>query len=146
MAQREGFNGAVKGRIKTEIRKRELEIASGTSKLIRESEEVDKLASFGSSSGDHTAAEASFVPDYAGCHPRQLETEITLLRNALKRVDAGTYGICSECGEPILLKRLDTVPWADSCTPCLGEKEAKARRLIRKGFDPTRQRYALMRV
>lgn len=47
--------------------------------------------------------------------------DIKLLREvqaALRRIEQGTYGVCSECEEPISVKRLDAVPWARSCVSC----------------------------
>jgi DnaK suppressor protein len=37
---------------------------------------------------------------------------------ALSRIEQGTYGKCIHCGEPILDKRLDAVPWARHCLRC----------------------------
>lgn len=37
---------------------------------------------------------------------------------ALARIDAGTYGYCLECGEPIPEKRLHALPWAPHCIEC----------------------------
>ena len=34
---------------------------------------------------------------------------------ALKRIDAGTYGICEVCGQPIAPERLEARPWATLC-------------------------------
>lgn len=42
---------------------------------------------------------------------------------ALDRVDEGTYGICTECGERIGEKRLQAVPFAICCLECQREKE-----------------------
>ena len=39
-------------------------------------------------------------------------------RDALRRIDAGTFGICVGCEEEINLKRLAAVPWAASCIVC----------------------------
>ena len=47
--------------------------------------------------------------------------DIKLLREvqaAVRRIDRGTYGICSGCEEPISAKRLDAVPWAKFCVAC----------------------------
>ena len=40
------------------------------------------------------------------------------VRSALARVDAGIYGICSDCQEGISIKRLTAVPWTTSCIIC----------------------------
>lgn len=37
---------------------------------------------------------------------------------ALDRIEAGQYGKCIHCGEPILEKRLEAVPWARHCLRC----------------------------
>lgn len=34
------------------------------------------------------------------------------VRDALHRIDDGTYGKCLKCGRPIEAKRLEAVPWA----------------------------------
>jgi DnaK suppressor protein len=47
--------------------------------------------------------------------------DMKLLReiaDALHRIDAGLYGVCPECEEPISAKRLDAVPWARYCVTC----------------------------
>ena len=41
-----------------------------------------------------------------------------LIDEALKRVEAGEYGECVNCGEPVQEKRLDAVPWARYCLRC----------------------------
>ena len=37
---------------------------------------------------------------------------------ALRRVDAGTYGVCERCGQPIAAARLDARPFARYCMAC----------------------------
>ena len=34
---------------------------------------------------------------------------------ALGRIDAGSYGVCEVCGEPIGAERLSAIPWARLC-------------------------------
>jgi DnaK suppressor protein len=55
-----------------------------------------------------------------------LDNEKTLLaevQQALARIDNGTYGICSNCGQPIPEKRLEALPWATLCLTCEPESE-----------------------
>ncbi len=40
---------------------------------------------------------------------------------AIVRIDAGTYGACSTCGEPIGEKRLQALPYATQCIDCVTE-------------------------
>jgi DnaK suppressor protein len=40
---------------------------------------------------------------------------LTQVRDALKRIDDGTYGKCVACGRQIEAARLEAVPWAAYC-------------------------------
>lgn len=44
--------------------------------------------------------------------------EIAQVRQALSRLDAGTYGLCAACGEPIANARLEALPAATHCISC----------------------------
>ncbi|HEX7176001.1 MAG TPA: TraR/DksA family transcriptional regulator [Pyrinomonadaceae bacterium] len=46
-----------------------------------------------------------------------------LIDEALARVESGDYGECVNCGELILEKRLNAVPWARYCLRCQDMKE-----------------------
>ena len=37
---------------------------------------------------------------------------------SLARIEAGEYGHCVNCGEPVPEKRLEAVPWARFCVKC----------------------------
>ncbi len=43
---------------------------------------------------------------------------LDLIDEALKRIEAGEYGNCIHCSEPVLEKRLEAVPWARHCLRC----------------------------
>jgi DnaK suppressor protein len=47
--------------------------------------------------------------------------------DALRRIEAGTFGQCEECGGPIAAERLDAVPYAASCIECERKREGSAR-------------------
>lgn len=40
------------------------------------------------------------------------------LEAAMRRLDAGTLGVCDACGADILPERLEIMPWATHCVPC----------------------------
>jgi RNA polymerase-binding transcription factor len=44
--------------------------------------------------------------------------QLELVDEALARIDAGSYGRCIRCGEPIAPDRLDALPWAARCIDC----------------------------
>lgn len=46
------------------------------------------------------------------------KAEIPLIRAALRRIAAGTYGECVRCGGEIAEARLDALPWTPFCRTC----------------------------
>jgi DnaK suppressor protein len=58
---------------------------------------------------------------------RLLQTDAKLLRAieaALSRIQEGSYGVCTMCGEDISVARLKAVPWTSVCIGCKGKKTA----------------------
>jgi RNA polymerase-binding protein DksA len=45
-------------------------------------------------------------------------TELHRVEAALRALDAGTYGTCETCGDPIAPERLEAIPWASTCIDC----------------------------
>ena len=43
---------------------------------------------------------------------------LQMVRSALSRLEAGTYGTCVACEQPIPKKRLEAVPWTPFCIAC----------------------------
>jgi DnaK suppressor protein len=56
--------------------------------------------------------------DYAVSNLERNASRLRELRAALARIDAGTFGICVNCEEPITSKRLAAIPWASLCIVC----------------------------
>jgi DnaK suppressor protein len=46
------------------------------------------------------------------------EQHLTQVQAALKRLDAGKYGICARCGNEINPERLKAIPYAALCVNC----------------------------
>lgn len=44
--------------------------------------------------------------------------ELRQVNRALARLNAGTYGICTDCGEAIDPRRLEALPFAERCISC----------------------------
>ena len=40
------------------------------------------------------------------------------IEDALARIDAGTYGLCGGCGQPIAAARLEAIPHTRHCISC----------------------------
>jgi RNA polymerase-binding transcription factor DksA len=75
-----------------------------------ENEDISELADYDQHPAD-TATE-TFEREKDLSILEQLENELAELQAALERVDAGTYGIDEETGEPIDPARLDAFPTA----------------------------------
>jgi RNA polymerase-binding transcription factor DksA len=45
------------------------------------------------------------------------------VRDALARVEDGSYGTCERCGEAIAMARLEQLPYAVTCAKCAHELE-----------------------
>lgn len=54
--------------------------------------------------------------------------ELVAVRAALRRLDAGAYGDCADCGAPIPLQRLLVQPAAECCAACQAAREVLPRR------------------
>jgi DnaK suppressor protein len=47
------------------------------------------------------------------------------IHDALRRIDAGTYGRCEECGEMIAKPRLQALPYTRHCIECARALESR---------------------
>jgi DnaK suppressor protein len=49
---------------------------------------------------------------------KALRSNLRDVERALGKLDAGTYGTCERCGNPIAAERLEALPWAVLCMDC----------------------------
>jgi DnaK suppressor protein len=49
--------------------------------------------------------------------------ELAQIDATLRRLEAGSYGTCRQCGEPIAASRLRALPHALDCAECAGRSE-----------------------
>lgn len=49
--------------------------------------------------------------------------DLRAISATLQRIDAGDYGLCLECGDPIAVARLRATPVAEYCIDCANELE-----------------------
>jgi RNA polymerase-binding protein DksA len=43
---------------------------------------------------------------------------LAAIDDALKKIEDGTFGLCSRCGDPIAEERLEAMPYATKCIDC----------------------------
>ncbi len=98
--------------VRETLEAKEAEIVAQMEQLSRPMQEQGSI-SFGKRVGDGTAmAVDRLTAVTAHDNLRGLLDEV---RAALARVDAGSYGTCEVCGEPIPEARLEARPWATRC-------------------------------
>ena len=51
------------------------------------------------------------------------EHVLAAIEAALDRIQAGTYGTCEKCGQPIAEERLEAIPYATLCIDCKRKAE-----------------------
>lgn len=98
-----------------DFRKRLLDLDANLSVRVRLERQQAREAILDSprDAADDSVADESESEDYA-----QAESDTTLLeqvREALQRIDNGSFGQCVVDGEPIEPQRLEAVPWTPYC-------------------------------
>lgn len=56
--------------------------------------------------------------EMAQAEARRRTSDLARIEMALKRIEQGEFGWCTECGEPIAFKRLEIDPAAHLCIGC----------------------------
>jgi DnaK suppressor protein len=71
---------------------------------------------------DPEGATIAFERSQVGSLVRQARLHLTEIDAAVERLEAGTYGTCERCGEPIGEGRLEARPVARTCIRCAGAR------------------------
>jgi RNA polymerase-binding protein DksA len=79
-----------------------------------ETDEVTFEGDAGFSDRSHSTEERSRVISVV----RALRSNLHDVDLAIAKIDAGTYGACERCGNPIGAERLEAIPWALLCIDC----------------------------
>ena len=112
-----------------QLRARREELEAERAQLLDQVQELDAEADVnnwregGFDDDPADAGSASFERETAQSlsnHARRLLTQID---DALRRMDAGSYGLCERCGEAIEPERLEAIPYATMCMECKRREE-----------------------
>jgi DnaK suppressor protein len=106
----------VRERLQTERRQVAEQIENLRASLARSLE--DEIEEDGSDSHPGDSATATFDREVEVTLEDTLEDQLAQIDGALERVEAGTYGICIECGRQIQPDRLEALPYTDRCIDC----------------------------
>ncbi|HLE22059.1 MAG TPA: TraR/DksA C4-type zinc finger protein [Vicinamibacteria bacterium] len=98
--------------------------------------EPEELASGGDNTPLSEEVDSALVAEEQELHDRILSgflDRATALRQALRRVETGSYGFCLGCRRPIPESRLGLLPEVSLCAPCQAKREDEA--VGRRGID-----------
>ena len=85
---------------------------------LRNSNGVRDALAIGTSSDELDRTQDASDRDYAMSSLERNSDRLREVRSALRRMESGTFGICSACEENINPKRLVAIPWAPFCIVC----------------------------
>ena len=108
---------------RTELLEMRARVLRAAQDIVEDDTEDGELSS---AAGDqHLADHASDMFDREVDESLEENAELIVreIDDALARIDAGTYGTCVRCGQPIPDERLEAVPYAVLCVSCKREEE-----------------------
>jgi DnaK suppressor protein len=88
--------------------------------LTREFDGIVESAALGATDDEHDPEGATIAFERAQIASllEQARSHLADLDEAIRRVEAGTYGRCDTCGQPITAERLSARPAARTCIGC----------------------------
>ena len=117
------FAGKQKSKL-LQVRDSLLDLMTGVSRdTLRSRAEDSEASAFGMHQAD--AGSDAYDRDFALNLLSQEQDALYEIEEALKRVDAGTYGICEMSGKPISHARLEAIPFARFTVECQTQIEKR---------------------
>ena len=94
-------------------------LTSAVDFLVREnpgsiSDELGDIVTSGDSNLGDTAT-ATFDRELDESLEEGAQQTLSAIKDALRKIEVGTYGMCEVCGKPIGEARLAAIPWARLC-------------------------------
>jgi DnaK suppressor protein len=71
---------------------------------------------------DPEGATIAYERQQVAAHIGHAQEQLRQVHEALARLDAGQYGICTDCGRPVAAGRLAARPTASTCITCAGRR------------------------
>jgi DnaK suppressor protein len=97
--------------------------------LTREFDGIVESAALGATDDEHDPEGATIAFERAQVASllEQARRHLADLDEAIRRVEAGTYGRCDDCGQPITAERLAARPAARTCIGCAARARPASR-------------------
>lgn len=116
------LNKREKERYKKELLEKKKEINHHLSEFYTESKEVET----GIAQDVVDRAESSYTKEFLLSLSNKERKQLSLINEALKRIEKGTFGICQRCTQEIGKKRLEAIPWTPYCINCQEKEEEES--------------------
>lgn len=100
------------------------EAARRLAALERDFDHLVESASHANADDEHDpeGATLAFERQHLAALIDQARDRLSAIELALQRIDAGSYGRCERCGDPIGAERLTARPTATTCVACAARK------------------------
>lgn len=99
-------------------------------KQVARPDEIEELpAQLGSIFDDADKIQADQAREMGLMTKGRLLKRANKLAGALRRLEAGEYGLCTQCGDAIKPARLAALPEVETCLTCQDEIERRSRNL-----------------
>ena len=106
-----------KKRLET-FRKRLEERLQSLRKTVSRTEEDGRIADQDSAQDIADRAASSYTKEFLFSQSNNDRQLLRMVESALQRIREGTFGECVSCGNEIMAKRLEYVPWTRYCIEC----------------------------
>ncbi len=117
-----GFN-LLRSRLESE-RKRLIEELEQLKSAVRPADERREGSPFGKREEEATE---SFELEKRLTLEKRIRDQLAEVEHALHKFEAGTYGLCDGCGQPIDPARLEALPQASLCLSCKARQAKNAK-------------------
>lgn len=106
-----------------EIARLKTQLATKEASLCAAVAAADRLAAPETPGDESDVADAAILQARDDAMLEHYRMELADIAAARRRMQAGEYGICIDCQEPIPLSRLQAYPTAKRCTACQRRRE-----------------------
>ena len=92
-------------------------------RMVSKTEQYGREADEESSQDVADKAASSYTKEFLFSHSSSERSIMQLVEEALDRVGTDSFGVCIACGNTILARRLEAVPWTRYCISCQEKQE-----------------------
>ncbi len=110
---------------KDELYSELIALRDGLQAQVIEMESADEMDEPGTGYTNHQADDATAVFDQTANRSalQAARDRLRQVHDALARYEAGTYGICENCGREIDIARLEAIPYTPFCLRCAEQRD-----------------------